>query len=195
MHKNIAIVGEINTGHFGDLDLAFEAIKGAKDAGLDVIKFQSWAPESLFTQKHLLQNRIEAGLYKKFALDSSKLTDIAQYCSDVGIGFSSTPYSNDEVDQLAKFSNLAFIKVASMDLSEFKFMLNVFPILRVRSCSRLRKTSLGAMLPLAKITFPVDAFAVSLNATIRPEIVLASESAAVICIGVVSFIVPCPPFV
>ena len=89
----------------------------------------------------------------------------------------------------------AILNVASIDLSEFKFMLNVFPILRVRSCSRLRKTSFGAMLPLAKITFPVDAFAVSLNATIRPEIVLASESAAVICIGVVSFIVPCPPFV
>jgi len=125
MHKNIAIVGEINTGHFGDLDLAFEAIKGAKDAGLDIIKFQSWAPESLFTQKHLLQNRIEAGLYKKFALDSSKLRDIAQYCSHVGIGFSSTPYSNDEVDQLAQISNLAFIKVASMDLTNYPFLDHV----------------------------------------------------------------------
>jgi sialic acid synthase SpsE len=120
--KSITVVGEINTGHFGDLELAFEAINGAKDAGLDVIKFQSWAPESLFTQRHLLQNRIEAGLYKKFALDSSKLRDIAEYCSNVGIGFSSTPYSNDEVDQLAQIPNLAFIKVASMDLTNYPFL-------------------------------------------------------------------------
>jgi len=125
MPKSLTVVGEINTGHFGDLDLAFEAIKGAKDVGLDVIKFQSWAPESLFTQKHLLQNRIEAGLYKKFALDSGKLRDIAQYCSNIGIGFSSTPYSNDEVDQLAQISNLAFIKVASMDLTNYPFLDHV----------------------------------------------------------------------
>ena len=125
MNKSLTVVGEINTGHFGDLDLAFEAIKGAKDAGLDVIKFQSWAPESLFTEKHLSQNRIEAGLYKKFALDNSKLRDIAQYCSHIGIGFSSTPYSNDEVDQLAQISNLAFIKVASMDLTNYPFLDHV----------------------------------------------------------------------
>jgi sialic acid synthase SpsE len=125
LNKSLTVVGEINTGHFGDLDLAFEAIKGAKDAGLDVIKFQSWAPESLFTEKHLSQNRIEAGLYKKFALDNSKLRDIAQYCSHIGIGFSSTPYSNDEVDQLAQISNLAFIKVASMDLTNYPFLDHV----------------------------------------------------------------------
>jgi len=125
MGKNLTVVGEINTGHFGDLDLAFEAIKGAKEAGLDVIKFQSWAPQSLFTEKYLSQNRIEAGLYKKFALDGSKLREIAQFCSQIGIGFSSTPYSNVEVDQLAQISNLAFIKVASMDLTNYPFLAHV----------------------------------------------------------------------
>jgi hypothetical protein len=42
--------------------------------------------------------------------------------------------------------------------------------------------------PFAKITFPVEAFAGSSNATMRPLIVRDSESAAVIVIGVVSFI-------
>ena len=122
MNRSLTVVGEINTGHFGDLALAFEAIEGAKEAGLDVIKFQSWAPESLFTQRYLLQNRIEAGLYKKFALDRGKLRDIAEYCSNLGVGFSSTPYSHDEVDQLAKIPNLAFIKVASMDLTNYPLL-------------------------------------------------------------------------
>ena len=86
----------------------------------------------------------------------------------------------------------AILNVASIDLSPFIVIESVLPILRVRSCSRLRKTSLGAIDPFKNCTRPVDAFAVSPNATIRPEIVLLSESAAVIVIGVVSFIVPCP---
>ena len=89
---------------------------------------------------------------------------------------------------------LAILNVASMDLSEFKLMLSVFPMRLVRSCSKFKNTSFGWMLPFAKITLPVLAFADSLNATMRPLIVLDSESAAVICIGVVSFIVPYPLF-
>ena len=64
----------------------------------------------------------------------------------------------------------------------------VFPILRVRSCSRFKKTFFGSMDPFAKTTLPVDAFAGSSNATMRPVIVRETESAAVIVIGVVSFI-------
>jgi len=44
------------------------------------------------------------------------------------------------------------------------------------------------MEPFANTTLPVDAFAASSNATMRPVIVRDSESAAVIVIGVVSFI-------
>jgi hypothetical protein len=64
----------------------------------------------------------------------------------------------------------------------------LFPILRVLSCSRLRNTGAGSIDPFANTTLPVDAFACSSNATMRPEIVRDSESAAVIVIGVVSFI-------
>ena len=63
--------------------------------------------------------------YDRFALDGSKLREIAQFCSQIGIGFSSTPYSNVEVDQLAQISNLAFIKVASMDLTNYPFLAHV----------------------------------------------------------------------
>ena len=86
----------------------------------------------------------------------------------------------------------AILNVASIDLSPFIVMDNVLPILRVRSCSRFKKTSAGEIEFLANTTRPVDAFATSLNATIRPLIVLDSESAAVMVIGVVSFIVPYP---
>ena len=86
----------------------------------------------------------------------------------------------------------AILNVASIDLSPFIVIESVLPILRVRSCSRFRNTSVGAIDPLLNITFPVLAFAGSLKAKIRPVMVRDSESAAVMVIGVVSFIVPCP---
>ena len=89
---------------------------------------------------------------------------------------------------------LIILKLAFIARSPSIVIDKVFPILRVESCSRFRKTFFGSMLPLAKITFPLEALAGSLKATIRPLIVRASESAAVITIGIVSFIGSCPLF-
>jgi sialic acid synthase SpsE len=47
------------------------------------------------------------------------------YCKEIGVGFSSTPYSADEVDQLAGLSNVSFIKVASMELNNHQFLKHV----------------------------------------------------------------------
>jgi N-acetylneuraminate synthase len=104
------------------LELARDSIRTAKSVGLDVIKFQSWSPKSLFTQNYLEANRIEAGLYQKFSLSQDSLAELAKYCQVVGIGFSSTPYSAEEVDQLADLSNVSFIKIASMELNNHQFL-------------------------------------------------------------------------
>lgn len=125
MNTKLQIVGEINTGHFGDMSLAREAVLAAKGAGLDVIKFQSWRPESLYTSKYLEQNRLEAGLYKRFSLGRDDLHALAMFSHEVGIGFSSTPYSEGEVEELAAMPNLAFIKVASMEVNNHQFLKHV----------------------------------------------------------------------
>ena len=83
------------------------------------------------------------------------------------------------------------LKLASMEFS-FRVISILLPILRVRSCSKFRKTFVGAIDPFANTTFPVDAFAGSSNATMRPVMIRVSESAAVIVIGVVSFIAAYP---
>lgn len=125
MNLRPRIVGEINTGHFGDMSLAREAILAAKSAGLDVIKFQSWKPESLYTSRYLEENRLEAGLYKRFSLGRDELHELANFSHEAGIAFSSTPYSEEEVEELAAMPNLAFIKVASMEVNNHQFLKHV----------------------------------------------------------------------
>lgn len=110
------VVAEINTSHFGDIDKAISALAAAKRAGADVVKFQSWAPESLFTESYLAKNSIEARIYRKLSMSESDLRLISEKCGELGLGFASTPYSLKEVLELSKFPNVPFVKIASMDL-------------------------------------------------------------------------------
>jgi len=124
LDKNSApyFTAEINTGHFGKYELALKAIDAAKAAGCDCIKFQSWAPESLYTRKYLIEHRIEHRMFKHLSLDAKQLKDLTLYCTEVGIDFCSTPYSFKEIDELVENANLPFIKIASMEINNHEFL-------------------------------------------------------------------------
>jgi hypothetical protein len=81
------------------------------------------------------------------------------------------------------------LNVASIDFpSGANSMLSVLPIGRAESCSKFNLTLAGFNDPDLNMTLPVDAFAGTSNSTILPVIVRASESAAVMVNGVVTFI-------
>jgi sialic acid synthase SpsE len=111
------VVAEINTGHFGDMEKCRLAITLAAEAGADCIKFQSWSPRSLYSQKYLDDHKIEARMFERFSLTSDNLQELATYALESGIAFASTPYTKDEIDALVEMPNVPFIKIASMDLN------------------------------------------------------------------------------
>jgi sialic acid synthase SpsE len=116
------IVAEVNTSHFGDIDVAKSMIDYAKEAGCDCVKFQSWSAESLYSKTYYDANRIAERFIRKFSFSESELEEVYHYCKKVGIGFSSTPYSRAEVDYLLETCNVPYIKVASMDLNNHPFL-------------------------------------------------------------------------
>lgn len=116
------VTAEINTGHFGNMDLAIRAVEAAREAGCDCIKFQSWKPESLFTERYLQEHRIERRMFERLSLDYSELKDLAGHSASVGIDFCSTPYSFGEIDELVSLGNVPFIKIASMDINNHEFL-------------------------------------------------------------------------
>lgn len=115
------IVAEMNTSHFGNVQRAKDMVAAAKEAGCDCVKFQSWSAESLYSKTHYDANPFAKRMVSRFAFDEEKLSDIAAYCKELGIGFSSTPYSESEVDFLIA-NDAPFIKVASMDLDNKPFL-------------------------------------------------------------------------
>lgn len=116
------VVAEVNTSHNGDINTAKEMIKQAKDAGCSCVKFQSWSKDSLYSKTFYDENPVVKRVVDKFALSEDQLLEVACFCKDIGLSFSSTPYSKKEVDFLIEKCNAAYIKVASMDLVNYPYL-------------------------------------------------------------------------
>ena len=116
------IVAEVGTNHGGNMDKVKQMIDAAKDAGCQCVKFQSWSSDSLYSKIVYENNPIAKRMVNKFSLGEKELLEACSYCKEVGIDFSSTPYSEKEVDFLVNECGAPFVKVASMDLNNYPFL-------------------------------------------------------------------------
>jgi sialic acid synthase SpsE len=128
------IIAEIGANHNGDIDLAKKMIDIAKEKGADAVKFQSWSKDSIFARQVYEENYFLADDYRNrtdytlesiveaYSLGKTEHRVLKDYCDQVGITFSSTPFCEDEVDFLVDELDVDFIKVASMDLNNYPFL-------------------------------------------------------------------------
>ncbi len=116
------IIAELNSSHNGKVDVAKEMIVAAKDCGCDCVKFQSWSANSLYCDEYYINNPISKRIVTKFSLNQEQLAELSSFCLEVGIDFSSTPYSKEEVDFLSYDTKAPFIKIASMEINNLPYI-------------------------------------------------------------------------
>jgi sialic acid synthase SpsE len=128
------IIAELGANHNGDMELAKRMIDEAKAAGCSCVKFQSWTKDTVFSKivyedNYFLnddyRNRTDYTLKEivdAFSLSEAELYSMYQYCTEIGIDFTSTPFSKREADFLVDQCNVPFIKIASMDLNNYPFL-------------------------------------------------------------------------
>ena len=128
------IIAEIGANHNGDMNLAKNMIRIAKEQGADCVKFQSWSKKSIFSKVKYDENYFLTDDYRNredytlesiveaYSITKKEQKDLKKYCDKVGIEFASTPFSNDEVDFLVDELDVKFIKIASMDLNNYPFL-------------------------------------------------------------------------
>lgn len=114
-------VAEVNSSHGGSVETAKQMIDAAADCGCNCVKFQSWSAKSLYSKTYYKANPIAKRFVDKFSMSEEQLCEIVDYCKKAGVSFSSTPYSNEEVDFLVSVG-VPFIKIASMEINNYPFL-------------------------------------------------------------------------
>lgn len=152
---NPYIIAEIGVNHEGDMELAKQLIREAKEGGAHAAKFQSYKAEKIAsknspaywdTSKEPTDSQYK--LFKKYdGFGEEQYKELAKYCNEIGIDFLSTPFDLEAVDFLNPLMPL--FKVASADITNIPL---------IRKCSSTGKPlvmSTGAS-SLAEIQMAVD---------------------------------------
>lgn len=109
------IIAEAATNHGGDLSLAKEMVHAAKDAGADMIKFQSWRIATM-SPDHPAYAAMKP---KELSDDAHR--ELMDLCQKTGIGFLTTCFDTGRVDFLASLG-LGMIKAASTDVTSIRLL-------------------------------------------------------------------------
>jgi sialic acid synthase SpsE len=136
------IIAEIGSNHNGKLELARQMVDAAVDSGADAVKFQSF-DTNLFskvcyeTDERRIRVMQESAALNKFFTNvhpelkkemeeyeatTELMREMKRYCDQKGTIFCCTPFNEGAVDFLVDELNVAFIKIASMDVNNPRFL-------------------------------------------------------------------------
>lgn len=126
----VFIIAEAGVNHNGNLDIALNLCKAAKEAGADAIKFQTWKTEKLISQTvdQAKYQQINTGviesqyeMLKRLELSYNDFNKIKIFCDSIGIIFSSTADEEESLDFLLKLG-IPFIKIGSGEITNIPYL-------------------------------------------------------------------------
>ena len=124
------VIAEVGVNHNGDLETAKRLIDVSKKSGADAVKFQTFSAEGLVLKdakkakyqiKNTKDNENQYEMLKKLEISHNELKELQQYSNKIGLFFSTTPYSIEDINQI-KDLDLPFLKAASIHCGEPYFL-------------------------------------------------------------------------
>ena len=120
------IIAEIGANFNGSLEHAKKLCNAAKEAGADCAKFQSFISEKIVSAKgfskmnlkgvHGTWDKSVSEVFKEVEFHREWHKEIKDYCDNIGIDFSTSPYDFEAVDLCEKL-DLPFIKIGSGEIT------------------------------------------------------------------------------
>ncbi len=125
MHNHTYIIAEMSANHCGDIKLAKEIIKTAKEIGADAVKLQTYTADTMTIDcdrpefkisnpKSLWYGETLYALYQKAYTPWEWQKDLKEYADEIGIELFSTPFDKTAVDFLETL-NVKYYKIASFE--------------------------------------------------------------------------------
>ena len=131
LRKNRALViAEIGNNHNGNLKVALDLVRSAKNSGADIVKFQMRNLDEVYRSRSLSKSGEDLGteyvidLLNKFELTVSEHFQIFEFCKEIGIQYLCTPWDGLSVKTLEDFGVPAY-KISSADLTNFPLIETV----------------------------------------------------------------------
>ncbi len=124
------IIAEAGVNHNGNVDIALQLCKAAKEAGADVVKFQTWKTEKIIT-RNVAQAEYQAentgkqesqfDMLKRLELSYEDFRKVKAYCEKIGIQFASTADEEESLDFLLSLG-IPFIKIGSGEITNIPYL-------------------------------------------------------------------------
>lgn len=124
------IIAEAGVNHNGDVNLAYRLCDAAKEAGADVVKFQTWKTEKLLTvnveqadyqRENTKKEESQFEMLKKLELSYEDFSNIKKHCDEIGIQFASTADEEESLDFLVSIG-IPFIKIGSGEIGNIPYL-------------------------------------------------------------------------
>ena len=106
-------ISEISSNHNGSLSRSLKMIKLSSDLGFDIVKFQLFKIDQLFS-KEILNKSKDHRSRKKWELNEKHIPIIAKHCKKNNIKFCVTPFYLKAVDIIKPYVD--YIKIASYEI-------------------------------------------------------------------------------
>lgn len=131
--RHVLIIAEAGVNHNGDLNLAKEMARVAKECGADAVKYQTAVPElviSVFAPKAQYQKQTtgdkesQLEMVRKLHFDFEGHRKLKEYCDSIGILYLSSPFDIPSVEFLATL-DLPCMKVPSGEITNYPYLVAV----------------------------------------------------------------------
>lgn len=134
MSTRVLIIAEAGVNHNGSLDIAKRLVDEAADAGVDIVKFQTFKAEKLVSksakQAEYQQRNIgkadvsQYSMLKKLELSPLQHEELIDYCHEKGIRFFSTAFDMDSIEYLHSL-NLGLWKIPSGEITNYPYLRKI----------------------------------------------------------------------
>jgi N,N'-diacetyllegionaminate synthase len=127
------VIAEAGVNHNGDLQLAFQLVEAAAQAGCDVVKFQTFQAQALATghadkaayQKETTgEAETQLGMLQKLELTTEQHLQLIDHCEACGIEFLSTAFDPVSIDLLTSLK-LQRCKIPSGEITNLPYLRKI----------------------------------------------------------------------
>ena len=127
------IIAEAGVNHNGDISIAKKLVDAAKDAGADIVKFQTFDVDSItskyaemaqYQKRNIGQTKSQKEMLSELTLTHEEFIELSEYCKEKAIRFLSTPFDIPSIRFLVSLG-CELWKIPSGEITNYPYLVEI----------------------------------------------------------------------